>query len=358
MFGFFCSADILCYRFVRSPRFVVIYALALLYDHSFECYNSHHNVCVFAAIQCSSPVFLCAFRTEKTKREKMAAASAGLSSSSFVGAAGVGGMCIPVDEAFAKSAFGELECAICTSLAWDAVSPPCGVHVFCRRCLAEWLTRHQTCPTCKVKTVGMDATKPLAVSNPIAYRMLSKIKVHCPKHYRPAAGSGGGGGGGGAGSAATTEVEGSTTPVAAAAGAGGSGCTYTGEYSDALTTHLQRSCAFEPVVCPLRCSIGLIPRGQLASHALVCDRRPISCEFCKAGVAFAVCACGAVNPFPPKNADADLVDWLLCMAGGEIACTNLSAGACTVLIAIRGWLQQNCVSNRYEFSSRKWFVCS
>src|SRR4051812_40357428 len=83
--------------------------------------------------------------------------------------------CHPIDDELVKQSFGDLECSICTCVAWDPVSPPCAVHVYCRRCLTEWLTRgNGSCPTCK-RAVSLhapagstDAIQPLALSNPIA----------------------------------------------------------------------------------------------------------------------------------------------------------------------------------------------
>ena len=41
-----------------------------------------------------------------------------------------------------------IDCSICMALASDPVITPCG-HFFCEKCLAMWLRRSNSCPSCK-----------------------------------------------------------------------------------------------------------------------------------------------------------------------------------------------------------------
>ena len=96
--------------------------------------------------------------------------AAAASLASAVSIAPASAACHPIDDDQVKQ-YSDLECSVCCALAWDPMVPPCNVHVFCRACILQWLSRNSSCPACKVRTAPADL-KPLAVCNPIAYRMV------------------------------------------------------------------------------------------------------------------------------------------------------------------------------------------
>ena len=74
-------------------------------------------------------------------------------------------------------------CSICCQLVdlEESVLTRCN-HVFCKRCMQQWQARQRTCPVCKedlsrVQTSQMPALKE---ASPLAWRVLSQVKVACP----------------------------------------------------------------------------------------------------------------------------------------------------------------------------------
>ncbi|EAX97902.1 hypothetical protein TVAG_059670 [Trichomonas vaginalis G3] len=47
-------------------------------------------------------------------------------------------------------------CPICMEELHDPVATPCG-HVFCRRCIEEWLIRSECCPNCNAPNITKDS---------------------------------------------------------------------------------------------------------------------------------------------------------------------------------------------------------
>lgn len=77
----------------------------------------------------------------------------------------------------------EFLCAICQQLVEYPLSTACS-HIFCESCLGEWFKRRVSCPTCKTdlnRAVGAPATE-LKKANPLAHRILLRIKIRCPLH--------------------------------------------------------------------------------------------------------------------------------------------------------------------------------
>lgn len=55
-------------------------------------------------------------------------------------------------------------------------------HVFCEACLAEWFRRAQRCPMCNRDLSSGACVAPLRAANPLAHRILLRIRVRCPLH--------------------------------------------------------------------------------------------------------------------------------------------------------------------------------
>ena len=102
--------------------------------------------------------------------------------------------------------YGEFICVICRMLVDlnddRAVMTSCS-HVYCRSCLEKWVKGNPSCPTCKadLSHTGTQITC-LKTASPLAWRVLSRVRVRCPLAAK------------------------------------GANCKWTGEYAD-LHTHLQ-----------------------------------------------------------------------------------------------------------------------
>jgi tetratricopeptide (TPR) repeat protein len=83
-----------------------------------------------------------------------------------------------------ESHVAEFTCVICCCLIdlTASVTRPCS-HAFCKTCLASWLKKAERCPTCNwdlhdgVNTTLVDD---LAKAQPLAYRVLRRIRIRCP----------------------------------------------------------------------------------------------------------------------------------------------------------------------------------
>eukprot|EP00747_Dinoflagellata_sp_TGD_P060414 gnl/TRDRNA2_/TRDRNA2_152022_c0_seq1.p1 gnl/TRDRNA2_/TRDRNA2_152022_c0~~gnl/TRDRNA2_/TRDRNA2_152022_c0_seq1.p1 ORF type:complete len:572 (-),score=84.72 gnl/TRDRNA2_/TRDRNA2_152022_c0_seq1:8-1723(-) len=80
----------------------------------------------------------------------------------------------------------ELVCAVCLDLVMPPVLvTPCH-HVFCQSCLQDWVHSKaedsvlppMPCPSCR-KPLAVSDLKDLQVANPLAWRILSQVKVKC-----------------------------------------------------------------------------------------------------------------------------------------------------------------------------------
>mmetsp|Transcript_4796 Transcript_4796/g.5477 ORF Transcript_4796/g.5477 Transcript_4796/m.5477 type:complete len:579 (+) Transcript_4796:241-1977(+) len=79
--------------------------------------------------------------------------------------------------------YEEFICAVCQQLVDldESVVTSCS-HVFCTVCMRKWLQRKRVCPTCK-SDFTYSSTSPLPqlkTGNPLAWRVLSRVKVRCP----------------------------------------------------------------------------------------------------------------------------------------------------------------------------------
>ena len=98
--------------------------------------------------------------------------------------------------------YGAYLCSICTNVCGldGLVTTKC-YHVFCKLCLEMWLKRSSKCPCCNGSLLYQDASlpycmiagksihaSPLQSNQPVAYRVLARIRVNCPlkvKHRCP-----------------------------------------------------------------------------------------------------------------------------------------------------------------------------
>ncbi|KAH7931913.1 hypothetical protein HPB52_025119 [Rhipicephalus sanguineus] len=71
--------------------------------------------------------------------------------------------------------YEELICAICHSVLRDPVECPCH-HVFCRRCIWEWVHKDNSCPICRKR--GISAVTPVP---PFVRNMLNSLKKPHPR---------------------------------------------------------------------------------------------------------------------------------------------------------------------------------
>ncbi len=82
-----------------------------------------------------------------------------------------------------ESHVAEFTCLICCNLV-DLQSTVTGCsHAFCAACLDQWLAKAKRCPTCNKDLydgVNRALVSPLATSQPLAHRVLRRVKVLCP----------------------------------------------------------------------------------------------------------------------------------------------------------------------------------
>ncbi|KAL1475582.1 hypothetical protein MTO96_003556 [Rhipicephalus appendiculatus] len=69
--------------------------------------------------------------------------------------------------------YEELICTVCHSVLRDPVECPCR-HVFCRRCIYEWIRKDNSCPVCRKRNVTALTPVPPFVRN-----MVNRLKVKC-----------------------------------------------------------------------------------------------------------------------------------------------------------------------------------
>ena len=71
-----------------------------------------------------------------------------------------------------------LVCAVCQALAHDPVQANCCGNIYCSRCIARWMTRSNSCPTCRST---QQSKRPFSVfEDRRAYRDVCNLLVHCP----------------------------------------------------------------------------------------------------------------------------------------------------------------------------------
>lgn len=78
----------------------------------------------------------------------------------------------------------EFICALCGQLASldSYITKGCS-HVFCKECCHSIDTFLTKCPRCKERIQGMGDLQSLDVANPLAYRILGKVRIACPYRH-------------------------------------------------------------------------------------------------------------------------------------------------------------------------------
>ena len=166
----------------------------------------------------------------------------------------------PTNEAILRD-LSDFVCSICSFLAWQPVQTACD-HVFCAECLKQWIQRPlqgQSAPAAMQSNAGSNAAaiasavcpmdrlplaphslRPLKASNPLAYKILGRVEIGCPRHKHQ-------------------------------------GCSWRGEYSSG-EDHIDKWCEFGLAPC-VHCETHM-QRRHLAQHGAECPNRPVVCEFC------------------------------------------------------------------------------
>ncbi|MEE6497940.1 hypothetical protein FKM82_002935 [Ascaphus truei] len=75
---------------------------------------------------------------------------------------------------FTESPGHDLRCSICRGVLRCPVMISCG-HIFCRKCILQWLKRQQTCPCCRTEVKGK-----LFVLMHKLKRKINRLHVKCP----------------------------------------------------------------------------------------------------------------------------------------------------------------------------------
>ncbi|CAG0902594.1 unnamed protein product [Cyprideis torosa] len=71
----------------------------------------------------------------------------------------------------------EFTCSICTELLFDPVEISICDHLFCRKCVTDWLKRSRTCPECRTPATF------LREANRNLRNFLANLSVHCPEEF-------------------------------------------------------------------------------------------------------------------------------------------------------------------------------
>lgn len=124
----------------------------------------------------------------------------------------------------------ELICVICHSVLSEPVECHCR-HVFCRRCISEWVRKNNSCPVCRKRAVS--AFMPTL---PLVQNMVNRLKVKCRN----------------------------------------SGCDARVP-AESFANHVN-SCEFHEVGCPHEACEHRCARRELESHVRQCPLREVTCE--------------------------------------------------------------------------------
>ncbi|KAM9305948.1 RING finger protein 151 [Gastrophryne carolinensis] len=77
-------------------------------------------------------------------------------------------------EIFAESPDDDLLCSICHGVLRCPVMVACS-HIFCRKCILQWLKRQQTCPCCRTEVRGKTFVQMHKLK-----RKINRLQVKCP----------------------------------------------------------------------------------------------------------------------------------------------------------------------------------
>jgi hypothetical protein len=144
------------------------------------------------------------------------------------------GVAVPVDDQDLKVVASDVECAVCGAvICWRPMIVCRNMHIFCESCIVEWQRQSNKCPTCKEI---MDL-QPLKIKNPLMWRVVSKIQIYCPYNKNK-------------------------------------GCSWKGQYSDALDTH-HRLCEHFTTQCT-QC-LDMVQTRKLEKHKKEECKKLIEC---------------------------------------------------------------------------------
>lgn len=141
-----------------------------------------------------------------------------------------------IDENLFISPISEhFRCCICTNIAYPPVKTHCD-HVFCKECITEWVTDHNSCPLDrqKLETNTLKEDKFLA-------RLLNEYKVKCEKHS--------------------------------------DGCKWTGSLEQS-SKHVEKECDYKIVSCTNENCTHSCIRLEMEEHKKKCEWRLEQCTFC------------------------------------------------------------------------------
>ena len=141
------------------------------------------------------------------------------------------------DERFKDTISGNFQCAICTNVFKDPVMCSHNEHIFCRTCITKYLTRSETCPTCREPLT----VETLRVPPRIVFSCLSEFKVLCDFHDR--------------------------------------GCQQLVQ-PEKLEQHVNE-CGFAPAICSNEgCHVEVNARDLIHHETTVCEKRRVQCHNC------------------------------------------------------------------------------
>lgn len=130
-----------------------------------------------------------------------------------------------------------------TCTVWQPSETPCCHRLYCSSCLRHALENTApTCPTCRKPLTPDTDIKLLSESNPGLWRLVSRVRIHCPAQNA-------------------------------------NGCTWLGEMGDAKS-HVDK-CPKQPILCAFAgCSVSVVRDGMDIRRS-ECVRRPVLCPDCK-----------------------------------------------------------------------------
>ena len=82
-------------------------------------------------------------------------------------------------EAGQENHAAEYTCAVCCALVEAPLLTTCH-HIFCTACLQDWFNTKPSCPTCSRELDPRHGAGDLRLASPLAWRVLGRLRVHCP----------------------------------------------------------------------------------------------------------------------------------------------------------------------------------
>ena len=160
-----------------------------------------------------------------------------------------------VDRALAAFLSEQLECSICSSIAWCAVQTDC-LHIFCADCIKKVMT--DRCPNCRRSPL---THRPLESTNPTLHKMLGNVLVECLMFAGTCPWRG--------------EYSSAEAHLQTSCDEHRMRCTACGEVRSAsnMSMHRQHECVAAPSICSA-CQLS-VPRYEMDHHARVSCRMTV-----------------------------------------------------------------------------------